>query len=124
LVGPHASVPELLADRKVMSSLPKFDIAAALQRARSGATGLSQKSQESQAAPFKPTFFSGYEGQTGDLSAAFVLKDAAHEFPLHILTADERDHFEERAAIIEFDAGLPKSEAECLALAAVVASRR
>ena len=27
-----------------------------------------------------------------------------------------REHFEERAAIMEFDAGLPRAQAECLAL--------
>jgi hypothetical protein len=34
-----------------------------------------------------------------------------------------REHFEERAAIMEFDAGLPRAQAECLALISVLEGR-
>lgn len=37
------------------------------------------------------------------------------------LEADLRDAFEERAGIMEFDAGLERAHAECLALLAVIA---
>jgi hypothetical protein len=33
-----------------------------------------------------------------------------------LLDANQREDFEERAAIIEFDANLPRAHAECLAL--------
>ena len=36
------------------------------------------------------------------------------------LTPDERDHYEERAAILEFDGGLPRADAERRALAEVL----
>lgn len=39
------------------------------------------------------------------------------------LTPPEREHFEERAAIMEFDGGLSREEAEREALAAVLATR-
>lgn len=39
---------------------------------------------------------------------------------LEQLEADLRDSFEERAGIIEFDAGLERAHAECLALLAVL----
>lgn len=35
---------------------------------------------------------------------------------LQLLNETEREAFEERAGIIEFDAGLPRGHAECLAL--------
>ncbi len=35
---------------------------------------------------------------------------------LQLLDETEREAFEERAGIIEFDAGLPRGHAECLAL--------
>lgn len=37
-----------------------------------------------------------------------------------LLDADLREQFEERAAIMEFDGGLPRSYAECLALIGVL----
>ena len=37
------------------------------------------------------------------------------------LSADMREHYEERAAIIEFDAGLPRRAAEAMALQEVLA---
>lgn len=40
------------------------------------------------------------------------------------LTDDEREHFEERAAIMEYDGGLAREEAERLALVEVVARRQ
>ena len=39
------------------------------------------------------------------------------------LTDDERERFEERAAIVEFDGGLTRREAERLALAGILAAR-
>ena len=39
---------------------------------------------------------------------------------VELLDADLREAFEERAAIIEFDAGLPRAHAECLALLIVL----
>jgi hypothetical protein len=35
---------------------------------------------------------------------------------VRLLDANQREDFEERAAIIEFDANLPRGHAECLAL--------
>jgi len=35
---------------------------------------------------------------------------------VHLLDDNHREEFEERAAIIEFEAGLPRGHAECLAL--------
>ncbi|MEM7422188.1 MAG: hypothetical protein AAF334_00615 [Pseudomonadota bacterium] len=40
--------------------------------------------------------------------------------PLAALTEDQRDAFEERAAILEFEAGLPRALAERRALAEVI----
>jgi len=40
------------------------------------------------------------------------------------LTSDEQATYEERAAIIEFDGGLPRAEAEALALKQVLGERR
>ena len=40
------------------------------------------------------------------------------------LTPDQREAFEERAAILEYDAGLPRRTAERRALAEVVAQAR
>lgn len=40
---------------------------------------------------------------------------------LEQLEADLRDDFEERAGVIEFDAGYDRAHAECLALIAVIA---
>lgn len=37
-----------------------------------------------------------------------------------MLTEDQREDFEERAAIVEFDAGLTRGHAECLALLEVL----
>ena len=37
------------------------------------------------------------------------------------LSADMREHYEERAAIIEFDAGMPRRAAEAMALQEVLA---
>lgn len=37
-------------------------------------------------------------------------------FCLADLSADLREHYEERAAIIEFDAGMPRRAAEAMAL--------
>ena len=37
-----------------------------------------------------------------------------------LLDVDLREQFEERAAIMEFDAGLPRAHAECLALIGVL----
>lgn len=39
------------------------------------------------------------------------------------LTEDEYDYFSERAAIYEFDAGLPRHQAEALAMTSVLARR-
>ena len=39
------------------------------------------------------------------------------------LTADEIEAFEERAGILEFDAGMPRGRAERVSLAMVLASR-
>lgn len=39
---------------------------------------------------------------------------------LELLDDDLREAFEERAAIVEFDAGLPRAHAECLALLSVL----
>jgi len=39
------------------------------------------------------------------------------------LDEDERDRFEERAAIMEYDGGLPRAEAEQLALEDVMRTR-
>ena len=38
------------------------------------------------------------------------------------LSADMREHYEERAAIIEFDGGLPRADAEKLALQDVLSN--
>lgn len=35
---------------------------------------------------------------------------------LRLLDANQRESYEERAGILEFDAGLPRGHAECLAL--------
>lgn len=43
---------------------------------------------------------------------------------LDILTDAERDHFEERAAIAEYDGHLPRHEAEALAWREVMRLRR
>jgi hypothetical protein len=40
--------------------------------------------------------------------------------PQDRLTPEQREHFEERAAIIEFDAGVPREEAERRAILAVL----
>lgn len=37
------------------------------------------------------------------------------------MTDDEKEHYEERAAIIEFDAGIPRRAAEAMALQEVLA---
>lgn len=37
------------------------------------------------------------------------------------LSADLREHYEERAAIIEFDAGMPRRAAEAMAMQEVLA---
>ena len=42
---------------------------------------------------------------------------------LALLTEDEREAFEERAAIFEFEAGMTRGHAECLALLAVAGRR-
>lgn len=39
------------------------------------------------------------------------------------LSADLREHYEERAAIIEFDAGMPRRAAEAMALQEVLATQ-
>lgn len=39
---------------------------------------------------------------------------------VHLLDDNHREEFEERAAIIEFDARLPRGHAECLALLEVL----
>ena len=38
------------------------------------------------------------------------------------MTDDEKEHYEERAAIMEFDGGLPRAEAEKLALQDVLSN--
>lgn len=43
--------------------------------------------------------------------------------PRPTLSEDEREAFEERAAILEFDAGMTREEAETLALEAVIRLR-
>jgi len=43
--------------------------------------------------------------------------------PLNNLTAIEQEDFEERAAIMEFDANLTREEAECQALRIILAKR-
>jgi hypothetical protein len=40
------------------------------------------------------------------------------------LTTEEREAYEERAAIMEYDGGLPRAEAERLAMEEVVGRRR
>lgn len=40
------------------------------------------------------------------------------------LSADLREHYEERAAILEFDAGVPRSAAEAMALQEVLAMQQ
>lgn len=47
----------------------------------------------------------------------------SHQNPNHAMTEDEQEAFEERAAILEFDCGLAREEAEALALEAVVRRR-
>ena len=37
------------------------------------------------------------------------------------MTDDEKEHYEERAAIIEFDAGIPRRAAEAMAMQEVLA---
>lgn len=39
---------------------------------------------------------------------------------LQLLSADQREEFEERAGIIQYDSGTPRSEAEALALLCVL----
>lgn len=39
---------------------------------------------------------------------------------LHLLDRDLREEFEERAAIVEFEAGYPREHAECLAMLDVI----
>lgn len=39
---------------------------------------------------------------------------------VNLLSASQREEFEERAGIIEFDAKLPRAHAECLALLVVL----
>lgn len=43
--------------------------------------------------------------------------------PRPALTEDEREAFEERAAILEYDAGMTRDQAERLALEAVIRRR-
>jgi len=43
-------------------------------------------------------------------------------FCLSDLNADLREHYEERSAIMEFDGGLPRAEAEKLALQEVLSN--
>jgi hypothetical protein len=60
--------------------------------------------------------------------AFFLSKEAYMEIPLDplvctlvkLLDADLREDFEERAAIIEYDAGVERAHAECLALLAIL----
>lgn len=40
------------------------------------------------------------------------------------MTDDEKEHYEERAAIIEFDAGMPRRAAEAMALQEVLAMQQ
>ena len=40
------------------------------------------------------------------------------------LSADLREHYEERAAIIEFDAGMPRRAAEAMALQEALAMQK
>ena len=40
------------------------------------------------------------------------------------LSADLREHYEERAAIIEFDAGMPRRAAESMAMQEVLAKQQ
>ena len=45
-----------------------------------------------------------------------IPRDALVADLVRLLNDNQREDFEERAAIIEFDAGLPRGHAECLAL--------
>lgn len=47
----------------------------------------------------------------------------AHQNPNHAMTEAEREAFEERAGIAEFDGGMSREEAEALALEAVMRRR-
>lgn len=50
-------------------------------------------------------------------------RDALMSAVIARLDENLREHFEERAAIMEFDAGLPRAQAECLALISVLEGR-
>ncbi len=90
---------------------PKFDLVAALAAAQQRQAGLSRLSQESRAVRVPPA--RGGEER----------KAPAPLFTAVPLSAEERDHFEERAAIMEFDAHMPRDKAERCALRAVLALR-
>lgn len=124
-----------------MSVYQSFDVRAALRVARDRQSGLSQQSQKSQAAPVAGGEFGG-EGREGSLhrpedhlvtalpaarSAASSLTNqgvgAPEDCAIADLTELERDMFEERAAIIEFDGGLDREEAERIALQCIWAAR-
>ena len=117
-----------------MSTYQRFDARAALQVARDRQSGLSQQSQESQAAPVAGGEFDG-EGREAALhrpedhpltavpsirAAASSRADQGAVSPDDCVIAGlselERDMFEERAAIIEIDGGLDREEAERIAL--------
>src|SRR5260370_18565349 len=53
-----------------------------------------------------------------------LLRRKAELMPLLVLDADEREYFEERAGIAEYDGGLSRCEAEWLAWEEVWANRR
>ncbi|MCR9089550.1 MAG: hypothetical protein NXH97_22760 [Rhodobacteraceae bacterium] len=117
-----------------MSTYQSFDVRAAHRVARDRQSGLSQQSQKSQAPPVAGGEFGG-EGREESLhrpedhlvTAVPAARSAASswtdqgagtpdDYAIADLTGLERDMFEERAAIIEFDGDLDREEAERMAL--------
>ena len=109
-----------------MSAYQPFDVAAAL-RALEQRPGLSQLSQKSQAVPDKSRQRLGGE-ETGAAWSDPAPADppaagGAGDQVMAGFTAQERDLYEERAAIMEFDGGLSRAQAESLARECVVRAR-
>lgn len=88
---------------------PKFDVESALVAARRRASAKSQMSLESRALP-----------QGRKRGSEIVRRSTFTAVNLCLL---EQDAFEERAAILEFDAHLPRGEAERFARKLVLMHR-